>query len=103
MVADEARIHFLAGAALAGDEHGGIVLGDLAGQRHRALGLRIRGDQLVRGDAVGKLPARHVDQRLRVERLDDVVGGTLAHGGYGLRDGAVGGHQHHRQIRAAAA
>ena len=45
-----------------------------------------------------QLAPRHVDQRLRIERLDDVVGRPFAHRRDRLRDGAVGRHQHHRQI-----
>ena len=98
MVADEARVDFLARAAFAGDEHGGIVLRDLARKGHQPLRLGIDGDQFVRRDARGQLAPRHVDQGLRIEGLDDVVGRALAHGGHRLRHRAVGRHQHHRQI-----
>ena len=71
----------------------------LRARHNAALRLRIDRDQLVRRDAQRQLTLRHLDQGLRVERLDDVVGRALAHGGHRLRDRAVGGHQHHRQIR----
>ena len=100
MVADEARIHFLAGAALAGDQHRGIVLRDLARQRHqRASTPDPTATSSFGATRARQLALRHVDQRLRVEGLDDVVGRAFAHGRHRLRDGAVGGHQHHRQIR----
>ena len=67
-----------------------------------ALRFRIDRHELVRHDAMRQLPPRHVDQRLRIEGLDDVVRRALAHGGDRLRDGAVGRHQHDRQIRPQA-
>src|SRR5271168_59706 len=99
MVANEACVHFLARAAFAADEYRGVVLRDPARETEAALRFRINRHQFVRHDPGGQLPLRHADQGLCVERLDDVVRGALAHGGDCLCNGAVGGHQDHRQVR----
>ena len=99
MIANEARIHFLARAAFAGDQHRGVGVGDLAREAHQRASTRDR-RQPARSASTrsGQLTPRHLDQRLGVEGFDDVVGRAFAHRRHRLRDGAVGGHQHHRQI-----
>ena len=97
-----ARQHFLAGAGLAGDQHGGIAARHPGGQFQQLAAGRLLGHRaviLVQGQhAVGV--ARHqIEQRLGLERLEQVVGGALAHGVHRALDGAEGGHQQHRQLR----
>ena len=114
---DEPGRQLLAGAALAHQQHAG------AGRRHLAQRLqhgaeRRRGSQqaalaaglerrqpgpqgAVLGHQRGLLQrlAHALDHRLPLERLGDEVVGPLLHGGDGRLDGAVGGHQHHLDLR----
>jgi hypothetical protein len=98
---DAAREQFLAGPGLAGDEHGGAGDGGAVGQRQHRQGGRIASEKAAPGlDAVGplaKYPAHQGAQRGRaLQRLGEVVSGPQSHRLHRTRDGAVGGHHHHR-------
>jgi hypothetical protein len=92
----------LAGARFAGEQHGGVGLGDLVGQGQQLAGVRVGGDHpLV---LAGHRVAPHVlEQHLGLEGLHQEVAGAAAHGIDGLLDVAEGGHQQHRQLGQALA
>ena len=77
MLIDGAGDQFLAGAALAGDQHGHVLRGDPADRLVHFLHLRAAADEHVRGaSAGGSAPGddgRHVHQPARLARLGDQV------------------------------
>ena len=106
-VVQQPRHQFLAGAALALNEHGGAAGGDTAHQRQQRRALRALGD-----DRLGRVASSHFppqlavlalqtseldgagDQRAQlvvVEGLGDVVEGALAHRRHRRRNAAVRG------------
>ncbi|CRR38147.1 hypothetical protein PAERUG_E5_London_17_VIM_2_12_12_06578 [Pseudomonas aeruginosa] len=95
---------FLAGPGLAGDQHGGIAARDPRGQFQQLPAGRLQGHRtilLAARQLAQRMACHQVEQRPRLERLDQVVGGALAHRLDGAIDRAVGGHQQHRQVRVA--
>jgi hypothetical protein len=99
---NETGQHFLAGAALAGDQHRGIGLGHPRRQRQQVAGARVVGD-----DALLLLRPRHsghvLDQHPRLEGLEQEVAGPGVHRRHRLVHVAEGRHQQHRQVREARA
>ena len=113
---DGAGQHFLAGAALAGDEHGGAVARHAGGQVEQVAHRAALAHHEIAGGAGAEagaqhlhlaaellallgLPERHRDF-VGAERLVEVVVGAFAHGGEGAVLAAV--RAHHDQQRLAA-
>jgi hypothetical protein len=104
VLVDVAREHLFAAAGFAGDHHRRIGLRHPAGQRQQFAGAPVLGDhRSVLGARHRQIAADHVDQHIGVEGLQQVIGRAAAHRVHRLLHRAVGGHQHHRQIRIAAA
>src|SRR5690606_939720 len=94
-VVDGAGDQLLAGAALAGDQHGGVGAGDLADGGAQLLHGGRAADQVAAAQVVaqlGVLPAqlvllegaaRHHAQLVRPERLGEVVAGAELHAAHG--------------------
>ena len=116
---DGAGQHFLAGAALAGDEHGGVVARHPAGELEQvAHGAALADDQVARGAgaeagaqhldlaaellALLGLPERHGDF-VGAERLVEVVVGAFAHGGERAVLAAVRAHHDEQRLAAVGA
>src|SRR5450755_2022252 len=111
-----ARAELLAGAALTGDEHRGVRVGDLREQRMQLLHRRAFADHLVEAMALGErlaqaahlLPQRAVlhgarerqRQRLDVDGLGDEVVGARANGADSGLEAAKGGDDDDGHIRA---
>ena len=103
---DVAGQHFLAGAGLAGNQHGGITPGHPCSQLQQLLTGWLAGYRpltRVSLDAPQRMTRYQIQQGARLERLDQVIGGALADGIDGTLDGAIGGHQQHWQLRVAGA
>ena len=99
---DETSKHFLANPGFAGEQYAGLCDRDPPGQvEHNACG-GILGDHFAALALPPTVMARHRDQQaIRLERLGQIIGGSLAHRLHGQVDLAIGGHQQHRQLRPA--
>ncbi|MNO98394.1 hypothetical protein D3C76_901390 [compost metagenome] len=97
-----ARQHFLAGAGLTGDQHRGITARHPRGQLQQLCTGRLErhGPFAIGGaDPTLGVPCDQVEQRLGLERLDQVIRRPLAHRIHRALDGTVRRHQQHRQLR----
>ena len=97
---DVARQHFLAGAALAAQQHRGVGRGDPARELQQLDRFaRHRHRILVACGRPGAQARDHLEQLRRLERFHQVVGGPVAHRLHRALDAAEGRDQHHRHLR----
>ena len=101
MLVDITRQHLLARAGLAGNQHSGIAARHPCRQLQQLYAGRLEGYRpllLDRPQATQGMARHQVEQRLGLERLDQVVDSPLAHGVHRTLHRAMGGHQQHRQL-----
>ena len=102
LLMDIARQHFLAGPGLAGNQHGRVTARHARGQLQQLPTGRLTGDRplfIGTAHAPGGMTLHQAQQRLGLERLDQVIDSALAHGLHGTLHRGVGSHQQHRQLR----
>lgn len=101
---NEARQHFLAGAGLARNQHGRVTARHPRGQLQQLSTGWFAGHRaFFFSHAPGGMPLDQAEQRLGLERLDQIVGGALAHRLDGTLHRGMRSHQQHGQLRLLAA
>ncbi len=101
---DIARQDFFAGTRLTADHHRRVARGDPVGQFDQLAGAQILGHHLAVLDLMMRQIALDLLQQvIDLERLGEVIDRTEFHRLDGLFDGAIGGHDQHRQILKARA
>ena len=97
-----ARYHLLAGAGFAGQQHGGIGVGDAPRHGQQLQGARVLRNRVavVRGT---QMPGNAGNQIARPKRLRQVVDRPILHRPHGTLDRAVRRHHHHRRAVDATA
>ncbi|MNI46059.1 hypothetical protein D3C73_1005050 [compost metagenome] len=102
MLMDVARQHFLARARLTRDQHRGIAACDPRCQFEQLRARRLecyRPFTLSQAETAQGMTPHQIEQRLGLERFDQIVHRTLAHRIDRTLDCAVSRHQQHRQLR----
>ncbi|MCY1351773.1 hypothetical protein D9M69_380490 [compost metagenome] len=105
LLVNVARQHFLAGAGLAGDQHGGIAARHPCRQFEQLPASRFVRHRTVAVDrqAALRVTRHQLQQHLGLERLDQVIGRALANRLHRALHRAERGHQQHRQLRVLRA
>jgi hypothetical protein len=104
LLVDIACHDFLAHAALAGQQDGGIALRDTPCEVEKISGDRIDGDDPIISRRLRQAIANDMFQQcLRFEGLEQEVAGACPHGFDSAVDVGESGHQDNRQVRKAAA